>query len=77
MRDATGALTGWWGVGRSVTAEVEATRASQRERELVDRLVQLSPDAMCVVDLRNGHNLLCNPSFVELVGRPESEIPER
>ena len=74
MLDATGALTGWWGVGRSITAEVEATLASQRERELVDRLVQLNPDAMCVVDLRNGHNLLCNPSFVELVGRPEAEI---
>jgi PAS domain S-box-containing protein len=74
MRDAAGQLIGWWGVGRSITAEVEATLASQRERELVDRLVQLSPDAMCVVDLRNGHNLLCNPSFVELIGRPESEI---
>jgi PAS domain S-box-containing protein len=74
MLDAAGQLIGWWGVGRSITAEVEATLASQRERELVDRLVQLSPDAMCVVDLRNGHNLLCNPSFVELVGRPEAEI---
>jgi PAS domain S-box-containing protein len=75
--DATGKHIGWWGVCRNVTDEIQAQRRLAGEREMVDRLVQLSPGAVCVVDLRNGRNLLCNQSFLEMVGRPEHEVVGR
>ena len=70
----TGKFAGWWGVSRNITAEVKAERESQRSRDMLDRLFRLSPDAICVVNLRNGRNLLANPSFLAFVDRPEAEV---
>jgi PAS domain S-box-containing protein len=72
--DAVGKLVGWHGVSSNVTAEVLAAQDRQREQALLDRLVRLSPDAICVVRLDDGHVLLANPSFLALAGRPEAEV---
>ncbi|MCP5285010.1 MAG: PAS domain S-box protein [Burkholderiaceae bacterium] len=72
--DTRGTLTGWWGVSRNVTADLLAQRARVREQRLLDRLVQLSPDAIAVVDLDSGRILLANPSFVAMSGRNEHDV---
>jgi PAS domain S-box-containing protein len=75
--DARGRCTGWWGVSRNATAEMEAQRALERSQAMLDRLVRLSPDAICVASTRDGRILLANPAFVQLAGRPEEEVVGR
>jgi len=75
--DEQGRFTGWWGVSRNVTEEVLVRRARQREQAMLDRLVQMSPDAICVARVRDGAILLANPSFLELAGMSESEVRGR
>jgi PAS domain S-box-containing protein len=71
---ATGRHTGWWGVSRNATAEMMAQRELQRSQTMLDRLVRLSPDAICVASLRDGRVLLANPAFLQLTRREESEV---
>ena len=72
--DERGRHTGWWGVGRNITAEVQAGHEAQRTRDMLDRLFQLSPDAICVASLRSGRVLLANPSYLQFVGHSEEEV---
>ena len=72
--DATGRHLGWWGVSRNATAEVLAQRALQRSQAMLDRLFRLSPDAVCVVSLRDGRVLLANPAFTQFVGLDEARV---
>jgi PAS domain S-box-containing protein len=72
--DARGRCTGWWGVSRNATAEMQAQRALERSQAMLDRLVRLSPDAICVASMRDGRILLANPAFLQLAGRPEEEV---
>jgi len=72
--DEDGRFTGWWGVSRNVTEEVLVRRARQREQAMLDRLVQMSPDAICVAKASDGTILLANPSFLELAGMTEDEV---
>ncbi len=72
--DERGRHDGWWGVCRSITAEVQAGHEAQRTRDMLDRLFQLSPDAICVATMRSGRALLANPSFLLFVGRSEPEV---
>jgi PAS domain S-box-containing protein len=74
LRDAAGRVTGWRGTGRNVTAQWQAQQALQRSREMVDRLVSLSPDPIAVGRLRGGRIVLANPAFVALSGRPREEV---
>ena len=74
---AAGAHTGWWGVSRNATAEMLAQRELQRSQAMLDRLVRLSPDAICVASLRDGRVLLANPAFLQLTRRDESEVMGR
>jgi len=75
--DAFGRCVGWWGVSRNATAEVLAQRALERSQAMLDRLVRLSPDAICVASMRDGRILLANPAFVQLAGRAEDEVVGR
>jgi PAS domain S-box-containing protein len=72
--DATGRHLGWWGVSRNATAEVLAQRELQRSQTMLDRLFRLSPDAVCVVSLRDGRVLLANPAFMQFVGLDEARV---
>ncbi len=72
--DAQGVCVGWWGVGRNVTAERLAERARRRGQDLLDRLVRLSPDAICVARVRDGAVLMANPAFVQFCGLPEDQV---
>jgi PAS domain S-box-containing protein len=72
--DEHGRFTGWWGVSRNITEEVLVRRARQREQAMLDRLVHMSPDALCVARARDGSILLANPSFLELAGMTEDEV---
>ncbi len=71
---ATGRHLGWWGVSRNATAEVLAQRELQRSQAMLDRLFRLSPDAVCVVSLRDGRVLLANPAFTQFVGLDEARV---
>ena len=75
--DAQGRHDGWWGVCRSVSAEVKAEHEARRSRDMLDRLFQLSPDAICVATLRGARMMLANPSFLAFVGRSEAEVVGR
>ena len=46
--DANGRCTGWWGVCRNASAEMTARSELERSEAMLDRLVRLSPDAICV-----------------------------
>ena len=72
--DASGRHDGWWGVCRSITAQVQAEHEARRTRDMLDRLFQLSPDAICVASLRSGRVLLANPSYLQFVGHSEVEV---
>ncbi|EHR73787.1 signal transduction histidine kinase [Burkholderiales bacterium JOSHI_001] len=72
--DAAGQLTGWWGVGRNVTTERAAERERLRSQAMLDRLVQLSPDAICVASLSTGRQLMVNPGFERLSGWPQAQL---
>ncbi len=73
-RDAAGHFTGWRGVSRNVTAELEAQREQQRSEAMLDRLVRMSPDPIAVARLDNGAILLANAGFVAFTGRPVAEV---
>ncbi len=75
--NATGRHTGYWGVSRNATAEVLAQRELQRSQAMLDRLVRLSPDAICVASMRDGRLLLTNPAFLQLAGLDESQVMGR
>ena len=75
--DATGRHTGWWGVSRNATAEVMAQRELQRSQAMLDRLVRLSPDAICVASMVDGRVLLANPAFLQFTGLTEGEVMGR
>ena len=75
--DATGRHTGWWGVARNATAEILAQRELQRSQTMLDRLVRLSPDAICVASMIDGRVLLANPAFLQFTGLGEGEVMGR
>jgi PAS domain S-box-containing protein len=75
--DAAGRHTGWWGVSRNATAEVLSQRELQRSQTMLDRLVRLSPDAICVASLIDGRVLLANPAFLSFTGLTEGEAMGR
>jgi PAS domain S-box-containing protein len=77
QHDATGKFRGWWGMSRNVTREVLAERVSRRERDMVQRLFDLSPDPICLVELVKGRVLLANPAFIAATGKLESEVVGR
>jgi PAS domain S-box-containing protein len=72
--DAEGRLTGWRGVSRNVTPERLAQLAQTRTRLLLDRLVDMSPDAICVARLADGVILLANPQFLRTAGLAAGEV---
>ncbi len=74
VRDAEGRVLGWRGTSRNVTAERLAQQAQRRTQAMLDRLVDMSPDAICVARLDDGRILLANASFAQTAGRPEPEV---
>ncbi len=74
VRDANGQCIGWRGVSRNVTAEQRLRQAQARTQSLLDRLVQTSPDAICVMRLSDGAIVLANPPFLQMAGRREDEV---
>jgi PAS domain S-box-containing protein len=71
--DASGRFTGWRGVSRNITAERLAQQEQQRTQAMLDRMVQTSPDAICV-SRGDGTLLMVNHGFAEFAGRPEAEL---
>ncbi len=74
QHDDSGRFTGWWGVGRNVTAELLAQRQLNRSQAMLDRLVRLSPDAISVARLRDGRILLANPAFLQYSGLSQTQV---
>ena len=74
--DAEGRFTHWMGVSRNITAERLAERERTRMRAMLDRMVQMSPDAICVADA-DGRMLLVNAGFARLVGLSDDELVGR
>jgi PAS domain S-box-containing protein len=72
--DAQGRFCGWRGVSRNVTHERQARQAQARTQSLLDRLVHMSPDAICVARHADGRILLANPQFLHIAGRSEAEV---
>ena len=72
--DAQGHFKGWRGVSRNVTPQHQAQQAQARTQKLLDRLVQMSPDAICVARLNDGVILLANPRFLQMAGLAEAEV---
>jgi PAS domain S-box-containing protein len=72
--DAQGRFIGWRGVSRDVTALHLQQKAQARNQLLLDRLVQMSPDAICVARLQDGSILLANPRFLQLAGLAEDQV---
>jgi PAS domain S-box-containing protein len=68
VHDAQGCFVGWRGVSRNVTPERAAQQTQARVQNLLDRLVQMSPDALCVARLNDGAILLANPCFLQMAG---------
>jgi len=56
---------------------VLAQRELQRSQAMLDRLVRLSPDAICVASLIDGRVLLANPAFLSFTGLTEGEVMGR
>jgi PAS domain S-box-containing protein len=71
--DAAGKFDGWWGASRDISAKVAAEQASQRTQALLDNIVSVSPDAICVAD-GDGKILMVNAGFVRLSGFDEAQI---
>ncbi len=72
--DAQGRFSGWRGVSRNVTAERLAQLAQRRAQAMLDRLVHMSPDAICVARLTDGRILLANAGFLRTAGLMESAV---
>jgi PAS domain S-box-containing protein len=70
---ADGRISGWRGVSRNVTAETVARREQQRTQAMVDRMVRMSPDAICVARA-DGTVLLANEEFNRLTGVPAGQV---
>ena len=75
--DAAGRVTGWWGVSRNVTDEVLAQRARQREQLMLDQLVRVSPDPLCVARVQDGRIVRANAQFLAMVGATEAQAMGR
>ena len=73
IHDRQGRFVGWRGVSRNVTAERLAQREQQRTQAMLDRMVQTSPDAICVAR-SNGTLLMVNHGYAALVGLPETQL---
>jgi len=69
--DAAGVLVGWRGISRNVTAEHLAELERRRNDQLLDRLVRISPDPICVARLADGRIVLANPAFRQVAGERE------
>ncbi|MBL8335096.1 MAG: PAS domain S-box protein, partial [Rubrivivax sp.] len=67
VTDARGRFTGWRGASRNVTHEI-------RTQRLLDRLVTLSPDPICVLRDRDGVIQRVNPAFQQRVGLQAEQI---
>ncbi len=74
VHDAQGHFVGWRGVSRNVTPERAAQQTQARVQNLLDRLVQMSPDALCVARLNDGAILLANPCFLQMAGLTEEQV---
>ena len=72
--DAQGGLVGWRGLSRNVTSERQAHRAQGRTRQLLDRLVHMSPDAICVGRMDGGAIVLANTRFLQMAGLREDQV---
>ncbi|MEN9630419.1 MAG: hypothetical protein RJA10_3647, partial [Pseudomonadota bacterium] len=72
--DEQGRHKGWRGVSRNVTQQHQAQQAQARTQLLLDRLVQMSPDAICVARVNDGAILLANPRFLQMAGLQEAEV---
>ncbi len=72
--DAAGQYTGWRGVSHNITAQREAQARHQRTADMLDRLIRVSPDAICVTRLVDGRLIFANAGFLQLAGRSEAEV---
>ncbi len=72
--DSSGRLTGWWGVSRNITAERQAQKEQARTQALLDRMVRISPDAICMARTDTGEILMANAGYAELTGYTEAQI---
>ena len=72
--DAHGQFLGWRGVAHNITAEWEAHQARQRAQALLDQMVRISPDAINVARLDNGHILMANAGFLSMTGLTEAQV---
>ncbi len=74
VHDPQGRFAGWRGVCRNITAERRAQREQQRSEAMLDRMVHMSPDPICVARLDTGAILLANAGFLAAAGRTEEQV---
>jgi PAS domain S-box-containing protein len=72
--DSSGSFAGWWGVSRNITAERQAQKEQARTQALLDRMVRISPDAICMARTSTGEIMMANAGYAELTGYTEAQI---
>jgi PAS domain S-box-containing protein len=72
--DSNGSFAGWWGVSRNITAERQAHKEQARTQALLDRMVRISPDAICMARTATGEIMMTNAGYAELTGYTEAQI---
>ena len=73
VRDRSGAVVAAIGVGRDITARAVQEGALRRERDLVARIAETSPDGIVTVD-RSGQIVFANACAEEVLGLSRDEI---
>jgi len=75
--DGTGTFRGYRGVGRDVTAQMEADRAIRESRELFARIFSSSPNPMLINRIADNRVLEVNDAWCAFFGRERDTIVGR
>ena len=73
VTDASGAFTGYRGVGRDVSLLKQAEEEIAHSRQFLNALIDAIPSPVLVKDARHRY-VGANPSFIEFFGRPREQV---
>ncbi|MGD0017221.1 MAG: PAS domain-containing protein [Verrucomicrobiia bacterium] len=76
IRDANGNITGLVGISRDITARKQAAEALRRERDLIMRIMETSPEGVIMADPQ-GRITYANARAEQVLGLTKDEILQR